>query len=492
MKKITIPKKNGTERLIYACSKKETAKFRSILQNINQNDLKYAYGFIKGRNIVSAAKQHIDRDVTISMDLKDFFDTVKLSQVEGKIEQYQITTNKDGYRSKTDIFDECFPDGAPRQGLATSPAIANIAGKAIDDSIVRALKKLGIRCAYTRYADDICVSINGTGKDIIDKVMTKMRNCIIRCGFKVNEKKTRIQYAKYGRRQILGIMVDNDNVYISRKTRRKARSAVFKCFQNPTSKHFFDKAQGLVEFCQLKEPRTFGEKMINKSEYKKRKDIDDFNNVAETTNKFKHWRLCSNPEKSIKDTDLGKNCFISTDPLYFAGMSYFTTGWTSCMNILESGTSFSSGIKQWIQLEGCSIAFSLDKTGKTKVLAGTERVVMRERTLVFQLIDGRKCFGRIYSGEGGFYYEENENRAFFGETKDSTLIAQLINNGFVPASVVFNQKSWKTGEVIGTVPYCDRMPYTDQGGFQKKIIDSEILKKHPGWMDLEYCSKYYI
>ncbi|MDE3078261.1 MAG: hypothetical protein KGJ86_22790, partial [Chloroflexota bacterium] len=71
-----------------------------------------------------------------------------------------------------------------------------------------------------------------------------------RHGFKVNPKKTRFQDARFGRRCVTGIMVDQD-IHVPRSTRRALRAAMR---GHPGS----NKTRGLEEWCKLKPPKPGG------------------------------------------------------------------------------------------------------------------------------------------------------------------------------------------------------------------------------------------
>ncbi|MBO1996760.1 hypothetical protein J4714_12815 [Staphylococcus epidermidis] len=90
------------------------------------------------------------------MDLENFFDSIKPSMVSKYINE--------------DVIEKCFIDGAPRQGLPTSPAISCLAFISCDNKIIESIGKISDDIKYTRYADDLCLSFNDLSiKNSIEK-----------------------------------------------------------------------------------------------------------------------------------------------------------------------------------------------------------------------------------------------------------------------------------------------------------------------------------
>lgn len=140
-----IPKRNGEYRTVYALdweSKRHLLRHLPYLaKRLNTlDDEKANYAFVKGRNCVQHALQHIGYQFTLSFDLEDFFDTVTKKHLSGVLED--------------EVLDDCLIEGAPRQGMPTSPLIATIAFLPCDRKIRRALEQQLIDSTYTRYADD--------------------------------------------------------------------------------------------------------------------------------------------------------------------------------------------------------------------------------------------------------------------------------------------------------------------------------------------------
>lgn len=211
-----IDKRNGGVRIIYIPSKYDSERLQNLLpslQKIYENQINqhsnHAYAFIKQRNCAMMAAKHIGFQYTLSMDIEDFFDSIT---------EHHLTK----FVPKS-ILDYCLVEGAPRQGLSTSPILSNIAFIPIDELIVDSLERLGIPAVYTRYADDLVFSFNR--REFLAPLRKQIELILEVYGFKLNSKKTKIQSASNGRRIITGIGVDEYGIYPTRKTLRKIRAA---------------------------------------------------------------------------------------------------------------------------------------------------------------------------------------------------------------------------------------------------------------------------
>ncbi len=217
MRIFKIKKRSGGERIIYSPDDAEKTVLRALLPQIAEPRGDIAHGFRPRKNIVTNALAHRERSITISMDLSDFFPSVKPAMLAGKLPKTMIENPL------------VFPDGAAQQGLPTSPAIANLAAVAMDDAIVKMLHKLreaGVAVSekyYTRYADDLSISVDTEDREIINSIIQKVCEIARRCGFRVNAKKTRVQLSRGGRREICGLTV-GENVRPQRRFRRRLRA----------------------------------------------------------------------------------------------------------------------------------------------------------------------------------------------------------------------------------------------------------------------------
>lgn len=219
MKIITIPKGRGRFRTIYCPSpeeKKRAASWIKLVQAklMNTPQVDVIHGFMPGRSPVTNARAHVGYEYSLSFDLKDFFDSVL---------PWMIASIWDNDTASRMIAD-CFYDGAARQGLPSSPAIANLAAAPMDERICKLIKqgRFGGSFIYTRYADDLTFSFNHTSVgDMLREEIPKIAQSF---GFTINTSKTHLQCAKAGRRIITGVAVDKFGIHPPREVKRRLRA----------------------------------------------------------------------------------------------------------------------------------------------------------------------------------------------------------------------------------------------------------------------------
>lgn len=148
-----IKKKNGKTRVISEPlpSLKEIQTW--ILQNILQQ-LKvspYAKAYKRKVSIVENLKFHPNHPKVFTLDLKDFFPSIKMNSVEQIFKSIGYSNLISNLLAKLCTKDNCLPQGAP-----TSPYISNLYFSPADREISEYCKQRSIR--YTRYADDLTFS----------------------------------------------------------------------------------------------------------------------------------------------------------------------------------------------------------------------------------------------------------------------------------------------------------------------------------------------
>ncbi len=248
MQIIRKKKKSGGERLIYAPSPEEKARLKALVPELNAAALAedrhgVAHGFMPGRSPVTNAMTHRGYEYSLSFDLADWFDTVTpwhLARVMHNLDRK--------------YYELCFVDGAARQGLPTSPAIANIAASPMDAEIValRVRSRLGWTYGqYSRYADDLTFSFDreATARWLLNVIPP----IVERHGFKINPAKTKLQWAGAGRRMITGVAVDSE-IHAPRYIRRRVRAAAHRMGGNPWARA---QHNGLKEWTKLVLPHDY-------------------------------------------------------------------------------------------------------------------------------------------------------------------------------------------------------------------------------------------
>lgn len=226
MRMLKIPKRSGGYRTICipSAARKKACRARLYeLQELVRNSCRMdvVYGFMPMRNPVSNAMQHIGYKFTISFDLSDFFDSVTPSHslaalVAPKTLRHKKTVT--GHQNR-----ELWHKNTARQGLPTSPTVANLAADHMDREIATFMESACGRSRYTRYADDLCISFDNY--EDLARIKESIPHIIRLNGFKLNDRKTTLQLASSGRRIITGVAVSDTGVHPTRAAKRRLRAA---------------------------------------------------------------------------------------------------------------------------------------------------------------------------------------------------------------------------------------------------------------------------
>lgn len=255
-----VPKKSGGKRLISAPKPKLKATQNWIKEHILDkiNPSENVHGFVKERSILTNAIPHQNKNLVISLDLKDFFPSISYKRVKKLFQKFgyseQLSTlfalltthnevdklNVDGeiyYAQKVDK-ETGQPNRFLPQGSPASPAITTLIAYKMDKRLEGLAKKMGF--TYTRYADDLTFSSNldlkkdekNTDK-IIGSLLYFVKKVVTSEGFEVHPDKTHIM-RKGNQQKVTGIIVNqnaDNKLGIDRKMLRK-----FRAFLHQTSK----------------------------------------------------------------------------------------------------------------------------------------------------------------------------------------------------------------------------------------------------------------
>lgn len=189
------------------------------------SEIKTIYGkhcaFFKNRAIAKEAR-------AVQMDFKDAFDNITSNLVKEGLKEITSFSDEDIDR----ILKVTIRKGSLPQGAHTSPALQNVAFNVFDNYLRAMLvnkihTKYGAKFCYTRFADDIVLSIGKTG--VIHKMIPVIESAAKVFQLKINHKKTMIMSAKNGI-FITGINVINSSTHlcVSRNYRNQVRSLIHK------------------------------------------------------------------------------------------------------------------------------------------------------------------------------------------------------------------------------------------------------------------------
>ena len=212
----TIPKSNGKVRNID--EPLPDLKFvqswilKNILEKCPISD--YAKAYTKGRTLRHNARFHKAQPVLVTMDIKNFFPSISISDVTKIFENMGYFHNLSCFLSHLCCLKNVLPQGAP-----TSPYLSNLRMIALDGKISSYTSRRRIR--YTRYADDLTFSGDFNPHYLIKHVS----DLVFEEGFSINSEKTRVARSNT-RQEVTGIVV-NSHMQVAKEKRKQIRQQVY-------------------------------------------------------------------------------------------------------------------------------------------------------------------------------------------------------------------------------------------------------------------------
>lgn len=267
-----VPKKSGGTRELSAPHRDLAAAQQWILMHILEKLPVHdaAHGFVPGRGTMSNAVPHVARATVVNLDLKDFFPSITFPRVKGIFQELgfspavatilgllctECPRRLVEYNGKK-LFVATGPRGLP-QGACTSPALSNLLARRLDSRLAGLAKKLGF--TYTRYADDLTFSGDGTVAAKTGYLLARVRHIVAGESLVVNEKKTRVQ--RPGRRQTVTGIVVNKRPNVPRRLTKRLRAILHHAKKDGLSaqnrenrdnfEHWLD---GMIAYVQMVNP----------------------------------------------------------------------------------------------------------------------------------------------------------------------------------------------------------------------------------------------
>ncbi|MGA7851839.1 MAG: reverse transcriptase family protein [Candidatus Acidiferrales bacterium] len=244
-----LSKQSGSARMIESPKPRLKALQRQILAQILEKIPPHpaAHGFLKRRSIKTFVTPHVGQRVLLKMDLQDFFPSVSGVRVQALFRTIGypeavadllggICTNavpRNAWKEaeaevgRSHPQEVCTLYTAPHlpQGAPTSPALANICCYRVDCRLAALAKSVGSE--YTRYADDLAFSGDGTFERTSERFSIHVAAILMAEGFRVHHRKTRIM--RQGVRQHLAGVVINDHLNVIREDFDRLKATLTNC-----------------------------------------------------------------------------------------------------------------------------------------------------------------------------------------------------------------------------------------------------------------------
>lgn len=231
----TIPKKSGGVRIITA---PQSAEYQWILRVINEMLLHvytpspYAMGFVKGRSVHQNARMHEGKNYVYNLDLQDFFPSIRQARVCARLQCAPFSLNRElasviaglvAMRLEVPLLAETHVSYVLPQGSPVSPMLTNAICDAMDRQLAGLAQRFGL--TYTRYADDITFSSMHNVYQDDSEFIAELRRIITRQGFRINEKKTRLQ-RRSERQEVTGLVV-NEHTNVNKQYVASIRNLLY-------------------------------------------------------------------------------------------------------------------------------------------------------------------------------------------------------------------------------------------------------------------------
>jgi RNA-directed DNA polymerase len=195
---------------------------KNILEKVEVPE--YIHAFEKKKTIPGMAAQHVQKNVVISVDLKDFFGSIKQYMIE---EIFRLMGF--GEKPARTLSELCTYKTFVPQGALTSPKLSNIvSGMTFGPPLKEYCDS--IKAVLTIYADDITVSLDEATPELIAQIQDRILELVNLFGFKVNFEKQKVMYSSM-RQYVCGVVV-NEKVNLMKKERLKLRAIVHNVKKN--------------------------------------------------------------------------------------------------------------------------------------------------------------------------------------------------------------------------------------------------------------------
>ena len=222
---LRIKKKDGTWRKLHnPDNQMRSIQYRILTKLLNKLVLpEYVYAFERDRNIPTMAALHVNKYCIISIDIKDFFHSIRQTTLFSILQRLGF-----GDSPARTLSELCTYKAFVPQGALTSPKISNLITSVTFGPEIQTYCREK-QFTLTIYADDVTISTND--RTISPRhVIQDLTRIIQTYGFRINRKKTKIMFR--GSRQYVCGAVVNAKVNLIVKERKKLRAIIHNVTRN--------------------------------------------------------------------------------------------------------------------------------------------------------------------------------------------------------------------------------------------------------------------
>ncbi len=193
----------------------------------------YVYAFEKGKNIPDMAGIHVGKKIVVSLDLKDFFTSIKQHHLDSIFQA--VGFGGDAARTLSEL---CTYKSFVPQGALTSPKISNIfTALTFGPEVKEYCDAKGYTLSI--YADDLTISRDiqaegDEGKATTRELIRFVTETVSKYGMRINREKTKVMHT-YQRQWVCGTVV-NEKVNLLKRDRYSLKAIVHNCELNGIQK----------------------------------------------------------------------------------------------------------------------------------------------------------------------------------------------------------------------------------------------------------------
>lgn len=227
-REFTVPKRAGGKRQITAPTPELKLLQRRILRRVlaKLHAHSAVTGFESRESFVTNAARHCGKQIVIHFDIKDFFPSIDSQRVYGYFRYVGWNRAASRLLAKLVTWQNSLPQGAP-----TSPRLSNLVNYRLDARIAGLARRY--HATYSRYADDITVSLDDESFDLrplIGSVFSILRHE----GYEPHRGRKLSVRRQHHQQRVTGLVV-NKRVNLPRKTRRWLRAVEHRAAANERS-----------------------------------------------------------------------------------------------------------------------------------------------------------------------------------------------------------------------------------------------------------------